>query len=53
MAMNKTVEKSSNQHENIILQLQNGQLQKATELLAENNLVGMETMVNWLKSNNQ
>lgn len=53
MAMNKTVEKSSNQHENIILQLQNGQLQKATELLAENNLVGMETMVNWLKSNNK
>lgn len=53
MAMNKTVEKSSNQHENIILQLQNGQLQKATELLAENNLVGMETMVNWIKSNNK
>lgn len=53
MAMNKTVEKSSNQHENIILQLQNGQLQKATELLAENNLVGIETMVNWLKSNNK
>ena len=50
MAMNKTVEKSSNQHGNIILQLQNGHLQKATELLAENNLVGMDTMVNWLKS---
>lgn len=53
MAMKKTVEKSSNQHENILLQLQNGELQKATELLAENNLVGMETMVEWLKSNNQ
>lgn len=51
MAMNKTVEKSINQHENIILQLQKGELQKATELLAENNLVGINTMVNWLKSN--
>jgi DNA-binding GntR family transcriptional regulator len=50
MAMKKTVEKSSNQHENIIFQLQNGQLQKATELLAENNLVGMEALINWLKS---
>jgi len=53
MAMKKTVEKSSNQHENIILQLQNGQLQKATELLAENNLVGMDALVNWLKSGNK
>ena len=51
MAMNKTVEKSINQHENIILQLQKGELQKATELLAENNLVGINTMVNWLNSN--
>ncbi|MBD3903430.1 GntR family transcriptional regulator [Chryseobacterium sp. Ch-15] len=50
MAMNKTVEKSSNQHENILIQLQNGQLKKAAELLAENNLVGMDTMINWLKS---
>ena len=53
MAMNKMVEKSSNQHENIMLQLQNGELLKATELLAENNVVGMDTMLNWLKSNNQ
>lgn len=53
MAMKKTVEKSSNQHENIILQLQNGQLQRATELLAENNLVGIDTLVNWLKSENK
>ncbi|MBO6185502.1 MAG: GntR family transcriptional regulator [Chryseobacterium sp.] len=53
MAMNKTVEKSSNQHENILIQLQNGQLKKAAELLAENNLVGMDTMINWLKSNNK
>lgn len=53
MAINKTVEKSSNQHENIILELQKGALQKATQLLAENNLVGMQTMVNWLKSNNK
>lgn len=50
MAMNKMVEKSNNQHENIILYLQQGQLQKATELLAENNLVGMDALVNWLKS---
>ena len=28
MTMNKIVEKSGNQHENIILQLQNGQFQK-------------------------
>ena len=53
MAMNTTVEKSGNQHENIILQLQNGQLQKATELLAENNLVGMDALINWLKSENK
>jgi len=52
MAMNTTVEKSGNQHENIILQLQKGELQKATELLAENNLVGMDALVNWLKSDN-
>lgn len=53
MAMNQTVEKSSNQHENIILQLQKGELQKATELLAANNLVGMDALVNWLKSENK
>nr|WP_314491905.1 GntR family transcriptional regulator [uncultured Chryseobacterium sp.] len=53
MAMKKTVEKSSNQHENILLQLKNGQLQKATELLAGNNLVGMDALVNWLKSENK
>ena len=53
MAMKKKVEKSSNQHENILLQLQNGQLQKATELLAENNLVGMDALVEWLKSGNK
>jgi len=53
MAMNKTVEKSSNQHENILLQLQKGEIQKATELLAENNLVGMDALVNWLKSDNK
>lgn len=53
MAMNKTVEKSSNQRENIILQLQKGELQKATELLAENNLVGMDTMLTWLQSQNK
>ncbi|OJX32694.1 MAG: hypothetical protein BGO86_10590 [Chryseobacterium sp. 36-9] len=53
MAMNTTVEKSGNQHENIILQLQNGQLRKATELLAENNLVGMDALINWLKTDNK
>ncbi|WGQ09430.1 GntR family transcriptional regulator [Pedobacter gandavensis] len=50
MSMNKMVQKSSNQHESIILHLQNGQLQKATELLAENNLVGIDALINWLKS---
>ncbi|MGH1517840.1 GntR family transcriptional regulator [Chryseobacterium sp. JK1] len=53
MAMNKTVEKSSNQHANILHQLQKGQLQKATELLSENNLVGMDALINWLKSDNK
>lgn len=53
MAMNKTVEKSGTQHESIILQLQNGQLLRATKLLTENNLVGIDTLINWLKSNNK
>ncbi|WP_316820470.1 GntR family transcriptional regulator [Pedobacter gandavensis] len=50
MSMVKMVEKSSNQHENILIHLQNGQLQIATELLAENNLVSIDALVNWLKS---
>ncbi|MGU3377058.1 GntR family transcriptional regulator [Chryseobacterium sp. M5A1_1a] len=53
MAMNETVEKSGNQHENIILQLKNGQLQKAMQLFAENNLVGIDTLVSWLHSKNK
>ncbi|WP_326982608.1 GntR family transcriptional regulator [Chryseobacterium sp. MYb264] len=53
MAMKKTVQKSSHQHENIILQLQEGQLIRAAELLAENNLVGMDTMLTWLQSQNK
>ncbi len=52
MAMNATVEKSIIQHENIIFHLQRGELSKAVELLAKNNLTGVETLVNWLKSKN-
>ncbi|REC61617.1 hypothetical protein DRF65_14265 [Chryseobacterium pennae] len=53
MAMNNTVEKSITQHDNIITCLQNGQLQKAAELLAKNNLVGVDTLINWLNSKNK
>ncbi|WP_126974310.1 GntR family transcriptional regulator [Gynurincola endophyticus] len=50
MEMNNTVEKSVTQHENIILHLQNGQLHQAVELFAKNNLVGIDTLINWLNS---
>ncbi len=53
MAMNKTVEKSIAQHETIINHLQKKQLQKATEAFAENNLVGVDSLINWLKSINK
>jgi DNA-binding GntR family transcriptional regulator len=53
MAMNNTVEKSITQHEDIISCLQKGQLQNAAELLAKNNLVGVDTLINWLKSKNK
>lgn len=53
MAMNKTVEKSSNQHQEIIQQLQNGDLLKATQLLADNNTVGMDTLLHWLRNTNE
>ncbi|MGE8552932.1 MAG: GntR family transcriptional regulator [Chryseobacterium jejuense] len=52
MAMNNTVGKSITQHENIITCLQNEQLQKAAELLAKNNLVGVDTLISWLNSKN-
>lgn len=51
MTMNKTVEKSITQHENIITQLQNKQLQKATKIFSENNLVGLNSLISWLKTN--
>ncbi|REH48893.1 GntR family transcriptional regulator [Tenacibaculum gallaicum] len=49
LAMNKTVEKSVIQHEKIIKYLQKNQLQKATEIFAKNNLVGVDSLINWLK----
>lgn len=53
MAMNNMAEKSITQHEDIISCLENGELQNATELLAKNNLVGVDTLINWLKSKNK
>lgn len=51
MAMNQTIPKSVTQHENIITHLQKNQLHKAAEVLAENNLVGVDSLINWLKTN--
>ena len=53
MAMNKTVEKSVTQHEDIISYLQNNHLKKAIDIFAENNLVGVDSLINWLKSKNK
>lgn len=50
MSMNKMVEKSNNQHEDIILKLQQRELKRATEILAENNLVSIDPLINWLTS---
>ncbi|MEB3345149.1 GntR family transcriptional regulator [Aquimarina gracilis] len=51
MDMNNTIEKSIVQHENIIAHLQKNQLNKAIEMFAENNLVGVDSLINWLKQN--
>ena len=53
MTMNKTIENSVKQHDNIITQLQAGRLQKAAELFAQNNLIGVNRLINWLQSSNK
>jgi DNA-binding GntR family transcriptional regulator len=53
MTMNKTVQESVVQHENIITHLQKKQLHKATEVLKQNNLVGVDSLIKWLKSKNE
>jgi DNA-binding GntR family transcriptional regulator len=50
MNMNNTSENSISQHEKIIFHLQKGQLQKAVVLFAENNMVGVNALINWLNS---
>lgn len=50
MNMHAKTENSVGQHEAIILQLQKGQLDKAVSLFAENNMVGVEALIEWLKS---
>lgn len=52
MAMNHMAEKSVKQHEDIVTFLRNHQLQKAVDLFAQNNLVGMDTLISWLKTIN-
>ena len=52
MAMHKTVENSTEQHDEIISLLQQGKLQKASELFAQNNLSGVDALINWLQNNN-
>ncbi|MFT5567759.1 MAG: DNA-binding GntR family transcriptional regulator [Glaciecola sp.] len=49
LAINKTIEKSIDQHENIIAHLQKKELQKATKIFAANNLVGIDSLIKWLK----
>ncbi|MFT4696820.1 MAG: DNA-binding GntR family transcriptional regulator, partial [Urechidicola sp.] len=53
MAMENTVTNSSTQHETIITNLQNDNLQEAMKLFSENNLVGMNSLINWLKLKNK
>lgn len=52
MAMHKTVENSTGQHDQIISLLQRGKLQDACKLFAQNNLSGVDTLVKWLQTNN-
>lgn len=52
MTLNKTIENSTEQHDKIITHLQGGQLQKATKLFAQNNLIGVDALIHWLQSHN-
>ena len=52
MAMNKTVENSTEQHDQIVSLLEQKQLQKACKLFAENNLSGVDALINWLQTQN-
>ena len=53
MAMHKTAQNSTEQHDQIISFLEEGELQKATELFAQNNLSGIDTLIHWLQHNNK
>lgn len=50
MNMKNEVEVSVEQHEKIIMHLEKGHLNKASELFAKNITVGIEVLVDWLKS---
>lgn len=52
MNMNNTVEVSVKQHEKIIDLLQKGNLNDACSLFAENNMVGVASLTEWVKSIN-
>ncbi|WP_394751108.1 GntR family transcriptional regulator [Spongiimicrobium salis] len=52
MAMGRTIENSTEQHQAIIDHLKAGRLQKATELFAQNNLSGLDALRQWLQYNN-
>lgn len=52
MNMNNSPEISVEQHEEIITHLKNEDLSKAAKVFAENNLVGVEALLKWLKTNN-
>ena len=52
MNMKNRVEVSIDQHKQIINYLQEGNITKAAKLFAENNAVGINTLVNWLESKN-
>lgn len=44
---------SIEQHEKIIMHLKKGQLTEASKLLAENNMVSVDALIEWLKSQNK
>ena len=50
MNMKNEVEVSVEQHEKILMHLEKGQLNIASALFAENITVGIEVLVDWLKS---
>lgn len=53
MTMKNTVTNSITEHEAIITNLQNDNLQEATKIFSENNLVGVNSLINWLKLKNE